>query len=80
MALMVPLSAVLVQDGYSYVFLLRDDSTVQRRRVQTGPVQGTQIEITSGLDGSERLVSSGVAFLSDGQRVSVNARHLRQRP
>ncbi len=71
MALMVPLGAVLVQDGYSYVFLLRDDATVQRRRVQTGTIQGTQVEITSGLDGKERLVASGVAFLSDGQRVSV---------
>jgi RND family efflux transporter MFP subunit len=69
--LMVPLGAVLVQDGYSYVFLLRDDSTVQRRRVQTGAIQGSQIEITSGLEGRERLVDSGVAFLSDGQRVSV---------
>lgn len=70
-ALLVPLSAVLVQDGYSYVFLLRSDSTVQRQRVQTGAVQGTQIEIVSGLAGKERLVSSGVAFLSDGQRVTV---------
>jgi len=70
-ALMLPLSAVLVQDGYSYVFLLREDSTIQRQRVQTGPVQGTQIEIVSGLAGKERVVSSGVAFLSDGQRVTV---------
>jgi RND family efflux transporter MFP subunit len=70
-ALMLPLSAVLVQDGYSYVFLVRDDATVQRRRIETGAVQGQQIEVTSGLVGSERLVTSGVAFLSDGQRVSV---------
>lgn len=72
-ALMVPLSAVLVQDGYSYVFLVLDNATVQRRRVETSAVQGEQIEISSGLAGKEKLVSSGVAFLSDGQRVSVTS-------
>jgi multidrug efflux pump subunit AcrA (membrane-fusion protein) len=65
------LSAVLVQDGYSYVFLVNGNTTVQRRRVETGTVQGGQIEITSGLTAKDQLVSSGVAFLSDGQRVSV---------
>ena len=69
--LMVPLSAVLVQDGYSYVFRVNGSATVQRRRVETGTVQGAQIEITSGVTAQDQLVSSGVAFLSDGQRVSV---------
>lgn len=72
-AWMVPLSAVLVQDGYSYVFLVLDNSTVQRRRVETGAIQSEKIEISSGLTGKEKLVSSGVAFLSDGQRVSVKS-------
>lgn len=70
-ALLVPLSAVLVQDGYSYVFQVLGDSTVQRRRIETGAVQGAQIEVRSGLAGDERLVASGVAFLSDRQRVAV---------
>lgn len=72
-ALMVPLAAILVQDGYSYVFNIGADNVVKRLRVQTGAMQGTQVEITSGLKGDERLVASGVAFLSDGQRVDVKA-------
>ncbi|HTP39029.1 MAG TPA: efflux RND transporter periplasmic adaptor subunit [Steroidobacteraceae bacterium] len=70
-ALMVPLAAVLVQDGYSYVFVLRADSTVERRRVTTGSIVLGQIEISSGLDPTEKIVASGVAFLSDTQKVNV---------
>jgi HlyD family secretion protein len=72
-ALMVPLASILVQDGYSYVFQVGANSKVKRLRVQTGAMQGAQVEVTSGLKGSERLVASGVAFLSDGQRVDVKA-------
>ena len=72
-ALMVPLASILVQDGYSYVFQIGADGTVRRLRVQTGVIQDSQVEITSGLKGGERLVASGVAFLSDGQRVEVKA-------
>jgi RND family efflux transporter MFP subunit len=72
-ALMVPLSGILVQDGYSYVFQIGADGAVRRLRVETGAVQGSSVEITSGLKGAERLVASGVAFLSDGQRVDVKA-------
>ena len=70
-ALMVPLASVLVQDGYNYVFVLRDDASVQRRRVSTGVVHGSLIEIAEGLQPTERVVASGVAFLSDGQKVNV---------
>lgn len=69
--LMVPIGAVLVQDGYSYVFVLRADTTVERRRVSTGAMRAGQVEISAGLQDSERIVASGVAFLSDGQRVNV---------
>jgi RND family efflux transporter MFP subunit len=69
-ALMVPTSSILVQDGYSYAFVVRADNTVQRRRVQTGTVQSGQIEVTQGLAATDRVVASGVAFLADGQRVN----------
>lgn len=71
MALMVPIAAVAVQDGYSHVFVVRADSTVERRRVGTGVTQAGQVEIKTGLKESERIVASGVAFLSDGQRINV---------
>ncbi len=70
-ALMVPMSCVQAQDGYSYVYVLKDDRSVQRRRVQTGAIQSGAIEITQGLAAGERIINSGVAFLRDGQRVNL---------
>lgn len=72
-ALLVPLAAVLVQDGYSYVYVIRADSSVERRRVTTGTMQNGLVEVSQGLAAGERFVASGVAFLSDGQKVSVKA-------
>jgi RND family efflux transporter MFP subunit len=71
--LMAPLASVLVADGYSYVFVVRSDSTVERRRVQTGTTQGGQVELTQGLVDGESIVASGVAFLTDGQRVNLRS-------
>ena len=70
-ALTVPLSCLQVQDGYTYVFVVKADGSVQRRHVQTGTSQGATVEVTAGLNADERVVSSGVAFLNDGQRVNI---------
>jgi RND family efflux transporter MFP subunit len=68
---MAPIASVIIQDGYSYVFVLIEEQTVQRRRVQTGAVQGKLIEIVEGLQVGERIVDKGAGFLKDGDRVSV---------
>ncbi|PZN32652.1 MAG: efflux transporter periplasmic adaptor subunit [Proteobacteria bacterium] len=72
---LVPLASVIIQDGYSYVFVLRDDdeheSTVERRLVETGAVNGRFIELLSGVAPGERVVEKGAGFLKDGDRVAV---------
>ena len=70
-AQMAPLASVVIQDGYSYVFALTDQQTVQRRRVETGAVRGNQIEIVSGVEPGQRIVDKGAGFLKDGDRVAV---------
>jgi RND family efflux transporter MFP subunit len=70
-ALVLPLNCLQVQDGYNYVYVLKSDNSAQRRRVQIGVTQANMVEITQGLAEGERVVSSGVAFLNDGQRVNV---------
>ena len=67
----VPLQSVVSADGYSYVFVLRDDRTVERRRVETGAVRGDAIEVTSGIHEGEMIVEKGAGFLRDGDVVSV---------
>jgi HlyD family secretion protein len=70
-ASMVPLSSIVTQDGYTYVFVVSDQQLVARRRVETGAVRGKQIEIVSGVQPGERIVDKGAGFLKDGDRVRV---------
>lgn len=68
---MAPVASIVIQDGYSYVFVLNADDTVQRRHVETGAVKGNAIEIVSGLQAGERIVDKGAGFLKDGDLVKV---------
>lgn len=67
----VPLESVVTADGYSYVFVLRDDRSVERRRVEAGAVRGDGIEIVSGIGAGEMIVEKGAGFLRDGDIVNV---------
>jgi len=70
-ALTVPQSALVLADGYSYVFELGTGDVVTRRGVKTGRRQGDRVEIVEGLAKNARIVASGSAFLADGDKVTV---------
>lgn len=70
-ALTVPQSAVVVRDGFSYVYSVGGDQRVSQRKVQVGRIVGDQVEIQSGIKAEDRLVVSGGSFLSDGDLVHV---------
>jgi RND family efflux transporter MFP subunit len=72
-ALTVPQTAVVVRDGFSYVYRVGDDKRVSQLKVQTGRVVGEQVEIQSGIKPDDKLVLSGGSFLSDGDLVKVVA-------
>jgi RND family efflux transporter MFP subunit len=72
-ALTLPQSAVLLRDGFSYVFTLGAADRVTQTKVQVGRRTGDRIEITGGLDAGARVVASGAGFLSDGDTVRVVA-------
>ncbi len=44
-AFTVPLESIVSADGYSYVFVLDHDNTVERRRIETGAVQEGSMEV-----------------------------------
>jgi RND family efflux transporter MFP subunit len=68
-ALTVPQQAVVVRDGFSYVFGLNTDSRVSQLKVQTGRRLGDRIEVVAGLRADALLVASGAGFLNDGDLV-----------
>jgi len=73
MAFTVPLQSVVSADGYSYVFVLRHDNHVERRRVETGGVHDSEIEVSSGLEAGDMVVGKGAGFLKDGDLVNVSS-------
>ena len=70
-ALTLPQSAVLLRDGFSYVFRLDEKNRVVQTKVAVGRRAGDQIEITSGMAPETRVVASGAGFLADGDLVRV---------
>jgi RND family efflux transporter MFP subunit len=69
--LAVPASAVGILDQRNFVYLVAAD-TLARREVETGLTAGGWIEITSGLQEGDRVVSSGHTNLRQGLRVRVS--------
>ncbi|MBR7745541.1 efflux RND transporter periplasmic adaptor subunit [Undibacterium sp. BYS107W] len=74
-ALTVPQQAVVVRDGFSYVFKLNNDQRVTQVKVQTGrrmQVNGSEVvEILSGINAGTSIAASGVGFLNDGDLVKL---------
>ena len=70
-ALMVPQTAVVVRDGFSYVYRVGADNRVAQIKVQTARLSGDQVEIVSSLSADARLVASGAGFLNEGDLVRV---------
>jgi RND family efflux transporter MFP subunit len=70
-ALTLPQSAVLLRDGFSYVFTVGADGRVAQGKVATGRRSGDRVEILQGLEEKARVVASGGGFLADGDTVRV---------
>lgn len=71
--LMLPIAAVVDRGGQKFVFSVAADRA-RMKPVVTGAINGDQIEIVSGLLGSETIVSSGADRLENGDRLNVQAR------
>ncbi len=70
-AVTVPLAAVRTGANGDYVFVLNDDRTVQLRNVRRGEATAERVQITSGLQAGERVVTEGADRLRDGSRVAL---------
>ena len=67
----MPTQAVVVRDGFAYVFKLTADQHVQQTKVQTGRRLEGRVEVTQGLNAGDVIAANGAGFLSDGDLVKV---------
>ncbi len=72
-ALTLPVSAVLLRDGFSYAFVVGADSKVRQQKVSIGRRSGDRIEVTGGVAPTDRVALAGGGFLGDGDVVRVVA-------
>lgn len=69
-ALSLPQSAVLLRDGFAYVFVVDADQRISQQKIQLGRRMAEQVEVI-GLDATARVAAAGVAFLADGDQVKI---------
>ena len=67
----VPQTAVLSDGSGSYVFVVDAKSRAERREVRVADTSDQGVIIASGLNGSERVVTTAAGFLRDGEEVKV---------
>lgn len=72
-ALTVPQRAIVVRDGFNFVFQLDTNNRVSQVKVQTGRLSGDRVEVVSGLTADTRIVVDGAGFLNDGDLVRIAA-------
>ena len=79
-AMTLPQQALVLRDGFSYVFAVttiqakntdQTKTSVRQVKVQTGRRIGNLVEIISGINLQQSVVASGGAFLSDHDVVKV---------
>ena len=67
--LVVPQSALQVDQSGYYVLVVNDQHKVEQRRVQTGPQRGTDVVVTSGVKEGEQVMVDGIQKVRPGQVV-----------
>ncbi len=68
-AITVPLKSMVIEKGGAYVYVVRPDSVVEKRYIETGPEIGKSIVVERGLAKDERIVVEGFHKLSHGSKV-----------
>ena len=79
-ALTIPQRALVVRDGFNYVFRLGADQRVSQLKVQTGRLAGERVEVVSGLAPDARIVVNGAGFLNDGDLVRISDESMQIQP
>ncbi|HRF68829.1 MAG TPA: efflux RND transporter periplasmic adaptor subunit [Muribaculum sp.] len=70
-ATVVPQKSVIIEKGGSYLYIMRADSTVEKRFVELGPEFQNNIVVERGLNPGENVVVEGYHKLSPGIKVKV---------
>lgn len=72
--LAVPLSAIVRDERGESLYVVREDTAgavAERRPIKAGPSSGGLVVIEEGLAAGDRIIASGAATVSEGERVEI---------
>jgi multidrug efflux system membrane fusion protein len=72
-AIVVPSQAVQTGQSGQYVYVVKDDLTVESRPITVGRAHGSLAVVAKGLEPGERVVTDGQLRLSPGARVEIKS-------
>ena len=70
-ATVVPQKALMIEKGGAHVYVMRRDSTVERRFIELGPEFGNNVVVERGIVPGENIVTEGYHKLTPGMKVRV---------
>ena len=68
-AVVVPTKSLVIEKGGAYIYVVRPDSIVERRFIETGPELNNRTVVERGLSHEERIVVEGFHKLQHGMKV-----------
>ena len=70
-AIIIPASCLVTRSQEQCVFVVNPDNTVSLKKVTVGIKVDDMVEILSGLEGNEKVVTKGQTLLNNGTKVNV---------
>ncbi|MCR5764923.1 MAG: efflux RND transporter periplasmic adaptor subunit, partial [Treponema sp.] len=61
--------AIVTVNDSSYLYVVKEDSTVEKRLITLGKNVNGYYQITSGIEPNEKVVVAGMLTLTDGAKV-----------
>ncbi|MFC0557667.1 efflux RND transporter periplasmic adaptor subunit [Halalkalibacter alkalisediminis] len=70
--IVVPANGLLYESGEPYVFVVTEN-TARRQEVELGSREGEWIEVISGLEENDQIVTTGKERLTDGSEITIRS-------
>ena len=78
-ATVLPKKSLIVEKGGAYVYLMRRDSTAEKRMVELGPELGNHVVVERGIVPGEMIVTEGYHKLTPGIKMIVDNSYVEEK-